>query len=400
MPKALLLDPAALRARLARRFEKRRHEWLDGVGDWPLILTLGRPTERLASAHLERVRGWQQGWAEWRGAGTLGWNERRWPMLGVQRLPESIRFDSPEEVAAHLDEQPGWARACRRVREVSARWPRLASLVTRRYEVLAGWPDEEFGQLLDVLQWLWAHPAAGIYMRQLPVPGVDSKWLEARQALVCEWLSALRGDTATTDLHALTGLRRLPTTLRMRVLDPRLRALTGGLSDIQAPVEELAALRLPVTRALLVENLQTGLALGDLPDAVVMMRQGYAVELYGQLPWLREVECHYWGDIDTHGFAILDRLRAYLPDARSVLMDERTLLAHRALWGEEPMPARTQSLPRLRPEERDLFEQLLQHRWGPCVRLEQERIPWPYVVDALDLALKLGPGALAADANA
>lgn len=38
---------------------------------------------------------------------------------------------------------------------------------------------------------------------------------------------------------------------------------------------------------------------------------------------------HYWGDLDTHGSAILDRLRAWLPQTRSFLMDRETLLDHR-----------------------------------------------------------------------
>jgi hypothetical protein len=49
--------------------------------------------------------------------------------------------------------------------------------------------------------------------------------------------------------------------------------------------------------------------------------------------WLRECEVLYWGDIDTHGFRILDQLRAVHPHVESVLMDEETLLAHRDAWG-------------------------------------------------------------------
>ncbi len=47
------------------------------------------------------------------------------------------------------------------------------------------------------------------------------------------------------------------------------------------------------------------------------------------------------GDIDTYGFAMLDRLRSYHPHIRSLLMDEATLLQHRPLWGREPPLAAT-----------------------------------------------------------
>jgi len=47
---------------------------------------------------------------------------------------------------------------------------------------------------------------------------------------------------------------------------------------------------------------------------------------------------HYWGDLDTHGFAILNQLRAWLPQTRSFLMDRQTLVEHRDRWGREPAP--------------------------------------------------------------
>lgn len=40
-------------------------------------------------------------------------------------------------------------------------------------------------------------------------------------------------------------------------------------------------------------------------------------------------------DIDTHGFRILDQLRAVHPHVASMLMDEETLLAHSNAWGKD-----------------------------------------------------------------
>ncbi len=79
-------------------------------------------------------------------------------------------------------------------------------------------------------------------------------------------------------------------------------------------------------------------------------RGGFDVDNVGRLPWLGGADVVYWGDIDTHGFAILDRLRAWLPEARSVLMDQETLLAHRDRWVTEDRPARS-ALTRLTVDE-------------------------------------------------
>jgi hypothetical protein len=65
------------------------------------------------------------------------------------------------------------------------------------------------------------------------------------------------------------------------------------------------------------------------------MRLGYGVDVLGRLPWLAKARSIYWGDVDTHGFAILNRARTYLPELESILMDEETLLSNKDLWGEE-----------------------------------------------------------------
>jgi hypothetical protein len=48
---------------------------------------------------------------------------------------------------------------------------------------------------------------------------------------------------------------------------------------------------------------------------------------------VQEVDVHYWGDLDTHGFAILHSLRAWLPQTQSFLMDRQTLAEHRDRLG-------------------------------------------------------------------
>ncbi len=113
------------------------------------------------------------------------------------------------------------------------------------------------------------------------------------------------------------------------------------------------------------------------------MGLGYSVDILGALAWVREARQYYWGDCDTHGFAILNRARAYLPDLRSVLMDEKTILAYRALWVEEPEQYGAADLPLLTPEERSVYIALKGNLWARKVRLEQERIAWPYAAAAL-----------------
>jgi hypothetical protein len=142
---------------------------------------------------------------------------------------------------------------------------------------------------------------------------------------------------------------------------------------------------------LIVENLQTGPAIEDLPSTVVPMRLGYGVDVLGRLPWSAKARSIYWGDVDTHGFAILNRARTYLPELESILMDEETLLSNKdygAKKGNSILLSRFPSClsPSLSPEL-TVYQALKQNRWGQYVRLEQERIDWDTAWNALQMLI-------------
>jgi len=138
-----------------------------------------------------------------------------------------------------------------------------------------------------------------------------------------------------------------------------------------------------VSRVYIVENVQTGLAFEDYPGSVVFMGLGYGVGTLGRLPWVMRARCTYWGDLDTHGLAILSRARAQLPHLESVLMDEDTLLRYRELWVSENPQYGATELPLLTPEEQAVYRGLKEQRWGVNIRLEQERIDLSYAWNVL-----------------
>lgn len=141
----------------------------------------------------------------------------------------------------------------------------------------------------------------------------------------------------------------------------------------------MAELDLPVSNVFIVENLQTGIAFDDLPISIVIMKLGYDVEVLGRLHWIAKARCVYWGDLDTHGFAILNRARTYLPGLRSILMDEETLHSHQYLWVEEKDQHAAEILLQLTNPEPAVYQAINRNVWGQNVRLEQERIAWDVV---------------------
>jgi len=144
--------------------------------------------------------------------------------------------------------------------------------------------------------------------------------------------------------------------------------------------EKFAELDLAVKRVFITENRTNGLAFPPMPDSMLIFGLGYGVDRLAEVPWLREADVWYWGDIDTHGFGILNRLRAKLPGARSFLMDRATLLTRWEPWVEEPEGKRFGGdLALLALEEHALFDDLRCDRLGTRVRLEQERIAWSWL---------------------
>lgn len=370
---------------LARIYRTQHKTWLRDSPDrncWPLELPLGMPTERQAARQLDAVNAWIAAWQSWTGRGILEWSERHWRFLGTHKLPLKLSLHCPEEVAAWVGEQARWGRASSRWADMVATWPDLGHVLSRHFDVFADYVEADYERLKSFLSWIKANPSSGLYVRQVPVGGLDTKWIENRKGLLCEFVKELHPErSAVSDFFQCCGLRQPPAMIRLRLLDPMLRNRLDGLGDFAAPVESIAGLHLRPSRVYIVENLQTGLAFDDLPGSVVVMRLGYNVDVLRLIPWLGKADCVYWGDIDTHGFAILSLARTILPNLRSILMDEHTLMGHQELWVTEREQYPGELLPALTPEEQRVYIGLKRQHWGMNIRLEQERIAWKYAWD-------------------
>lgn len=238
--------------------------------------------------------------------------------------------------------------------------------------------DGEWDALLAAYRWLDAHRGSGRYLREIDAPGVDTKLVERHRSMLATMLGA---PTTAAGFLAALGLAGKAATVRLR-FDHGFAGLPDSMTEATFRLDEVSALAVAVEHAVIVENEVTFLTLPVPPAGVVLWGKGFDVDRAGSLPWLREARVHYWGDLDTHGFAILDRLRAWLPQTRSFLMDHETLLQHRERWVRESSPTRAR-LGRLSAAEFAVYDDLVTDQYGDGVRLEQERIAWDWVLDAL-----------------
>ena len=372
---------AKVRDEAAVRFEKNFRSWsTDGAGSWPLSFALGAPDEKEALADFEVTARWARDWMQLADSVHVVTVQRFW-RTGSQLIPTHIRFDSAAALAAFVGRAKDWNRAIERLRQLAGDWPAVQPLDRKTFSRLVSLSALEWQQTREFLLWVERHPTSGLLPRQLPIPGVDSKWFETHRTLC----TALRRATAGDEGEGF-GLRTLEKLLTLRVLDPQLRAGLGGLSDFSAEPGVLAALRWHPRVVIVCENLQCAYSFGDIEGAVVIAKQGYAVDVLSRLPWLASARILYWGDLDTHGFAILNRFRSYFPRAESILMDETVLLGNRALWASEP-DQNLQSLSLLTEPEHAVLDTLRSSAYGPSVRLEQERIPWEAVEGTFERVL-------------
>jgi hypothetical protein len=380
-----LLFPSDARTWVRQRYGRQHRSWLVGGGVWPLNVSLGQPTERDVTNNAGHLREWVDAWSTWDG-GALAWNEVQWPKLGRQRLPLRLELASADGVAALLGEEARFRQARQRYEDLARRWLALeeSTPLARYFDMLADYPDAEYRRLVDLLSWLMENPKSQHALRELPIEGLDTKWIEkSRRAMVAELLQSIRGEPLGSDFYEVCGLRRPAHRVRLLVLCPELRRPFCGLRDLETPLQELARLPIAPARVLIVENQESGLPLPDIPDTVALIKLGASVAALSAIPWITASDIVYWGDVDTHGFAILNWARAALGNVTSVLMDEATLLEHRKLWGSEPEPYGDSDLANLTTAEQSLFQNLRRGRWGSNVRLEQERIPWQHALAAV-----------------
>ncbi|MGR4872226.1 DUF3322 domain-containing protein [Variovorax sp. LARHSF232] len=421
-----LESPATVFAEMTRRINARFGLWLlqvagvpegsEPFGDaldastWPVRVALGSLKERDVLESMDVVAKWVREWHEAQSTLpngiTLVWETRQWARLGEQRIPAHIVIDAPGALAEWVNRGSQWTQACFRRDALLRRFAKLrSSPVCRRHlPVFVDWADEDVERLHTLLEWFDANPRSGLYLRQLPVPSIDTKWIEPRKVVVRDFLLAAKGQlltAASQDFHEVCGLRKPSAKLRLRILCPKLRASLAGLCDIEAPVEEVARMSLPARSVIIVENLETGLALPDFEGTVAFMRLGYAVSELARIPWLGPDHLGgtvdqgaiprliYWGDLDTHGFAILSRARDIFSRLQSILMDEATFSGGQSLWVTELTPNRAEVLPHLTPSEMNVYVGLRSNRWGVSLRLEQERLSWPRCLRALQEALEV-----------
>ena len=383
--------PGDLRAQVSKLWERGDvlASLATGESLFPKRLVLRGPTSAEIAGRFEDIRRWN---SELRAMThcRVEMREFRHRVFGANALPEAVWIDTVQDAVAFVGKQRDASRFAALLETTRKRDARLVAWLAKR-PLRALELADVWGRLLDVCAWFEAHPRPDVYLRQVDIADVHSKFIEGYRGVLSELLDCVLPPAAidlscsgVSQFAGRYGLRDKPLRIRFRMLDAdKTLFMPGGTEqDVTLDAASFARLDPDVKRIFVTENEINFLAFPPVKDSMAVFGAGYGFEMLANAGWLSRKRIHYWGDIDTHGFAILDQLRSQFEHVESFLMNRETLLAFASQWDwEEKQTVR--DLPRLNREEQALYDDLRDNRLRENLRLEQEKVGFGWVEAAL-----------------
>lgn len=234
-----------------------------------------------------------------------------------------------------------------------------------------GYTDTEFGLLLTVTDWFRHNDATGLTPRQVPIPGIHAKWLNSHRPLLL----------ALTGRDTLGLLPDHPPRIHFTYLDPDHRDAGGRVHDSATVGDHFTPAYQPQV-VVISENKDTAIHFPPIPGGITVEGDGFGGKTAAAFPWLTSApRLYYWGDIDAHGYEILNGWRADGVPVTSILMDPATYDTYERFGtntdkNNKPLgPGTPKPLPCLTDDERTVYERILAATHQGHRRVEQERIP-------------------------
>ena len=387
----------------AQHFERHYRNWIADLvkqalelatkEDAPVefSLPLHPPTEQAVLSDSAKARKWVQGWRTNKHSNNVAWKTVEWKSVGRQNIPTRLTLSSPEEIAAFISRQTEWNCIKERSLKIAECWVKdwcsqhcvsdrhnesqgantnisanIAGAIAKIITKISVLSEANWNIYLQVLDWLIKNPNTHVYVRQLPIRGIDSKWLEQHRGILEPPYGAMTGK------HGFPFLKA-PKQFRVKILDQNIAP--SEIEDLTLSPKELSKLSKLPKLVFICENLVSVLSFPQVARSIAIHGSGYAVSALAEIEWLENVPIIYWGDLDSNGFAILNQLRHHHDNVTSMMMDQETLAKHRELCVVEEKP-NTGTFDRLTKEEQETLRVLL--TGDTALRLEQERIGWQY----------------------
>ena len=305
--------------------------------------------------------------------------------FGKQLMPVRIFIDTPEDAMALLGLTKKKKEFLAGLSAIESQMPSLRDWYLTYFVRISA--EDFFPMALSIARSMLAQEQREGYLREMAIPGVDTKFLENHNFLVRTLWNALFSENtaeSSDELWEKLFVQKVPTpSICVRSLDEHLRF--AGVRKLFLSQDDIADFQPPHRRIFITENKVNGYTFPDAEDSLILFGMGYGVlEMAESAPWLADKEIYYWGDLDHDGFNILSNLRKVLPEMKihSFLMDKETLLAY--VDPKVKDTGNTTTIPdHLTVSEKMAWKLIHDNGW----RLEQERIPHEEVEWAVESLL-------------
>lgn len=383
--------PTDLRIQVQKLWENGKilRSVIEGTALFPKRLILKKPSSRDLPVYFDEVRHW---------IGTLKrcsflrieMQEIQHRVIGTNLVPQAVWVDRLEDALHWIGKQEEMDLFVDLLTLTRSRQPKLIEWI-QQAPLKALSLANEWTKLLDIVDWLQVNPNPQIYLRQVDLPDIDTKFIEKHRSVLSKLLdlslpahSIFQDYNPNHQFSQRYGFLEKPLRIRFRILDDNIPFSLGANQDITVPKSIFAALdhQIQFQKVFIVENEITYLSFPKMKQSLLIFGSGYGFDTISNIVWLSQVPIFYWGDLDTHGFAILNQLRSHYPQVQSFLMDQATLLAHQTSWGKEGQQS-LHDLSYLTKDEEQMFNDLRHNRFAPKVRLEQELVGFQWVLDTL-----------------
>jgi hypothetical protein len=377
-------NPEEVTLDIERRVKNTWNTNLEAAGglDWPHTFPLGAPSKANLEKSFHQYQTLSLTLQSWAAQNSLRLTIATRLVMGTtQPLPTHITVDDIDTAARLCG--PAWtARLGRgRARLAALRSQGLAGDLTRAIRDIDGYSDLDFELLCSTADWFrrCGQSARGLTPRQVPVPGLQAKWLNSRHRLIA----------TLADLPELSLLPPHPARIHFTYLDPGHRAAGGRWHDSASVGDAMIPAYNPRI-VIITENKDTAIGFPPLLGGISVEGAGTGGSTPAAVDWLRTCPTViYWGDMDADGLTILNQYREAGLAARSILMDIPTYDTYAQFGtnvdvkGKPIKASNRRPLAKLTDTERELYSRLTDPAWSGYRRIEQERVPLAVAAEAV-----------------
>lgn len=302
--------------------------------------------------------------------------------VGEQDEIKKIYFNDKENYLKFLNLENDYLNLILNINLLISTFPELKEYILKKIPYFRE-NYNKIRKIILVLNYFKHNPKPNKYIRELDID-IDTKFIEDNKTIINNLLEIIIPNDINyneEEFEEKFNLKSKDSFIRIRILDKNINKLNGihnSFNDFQLSIENINSLNLKCKNIFIVENEITFLTFPNLNDSIVIFGSGYAAKRLNKINWLSEKDIYYWGDLDSHGFDILNTIRKDLPNIVSIMMDRRTF---DEFYSKEVSPEIYRNeMNYLNSDEKELFNFLKANKY----RLEQEKIPNKYVFDFLE----------------